>query len=445
MAAGAVFGSVQMFGTTQSEPKDPATRAAAAQVRSWAVRPLDDADGMPQCSYGAGKLLCAQSRWIYALDPANGTLLWRHEVPEALTNRPPVLSGGLVQPLTRQQGRLSGLDPASGKARWEREPSAYDAVTVAGGMLLLTGGDGKVTGVDGASGETRWSRRIAGHAAPFFVSFDRDDGDTSAYAATALDDGYTRVTAVDPGTGEVRWAARLRGALKPVGSAGGSVFFLEGDTSSGTTKAVVRYTPGTRAYRRVALPVPRLDAQASVHGDVVHVLAGGGSLEAVDMSAGRELWHLETAVSRGSVPAADDAHVFVTAADGRLLAVGARDGRLVGQTPPRMSADPGTVASALPQPVVHAGQVFAAAPPTAPCSPWTGGTRSGGAPEGAVRARAWAKPSGHARAGSLAGTRAYAALRARARGADEAYARRAHRTGRRAAPAGGGPSARVRG
>ncbi|GHF76741.1 serine/threonine-protein kinase [Streptomyces griseosporeus] len=359
VVAGGVLASAQLFGEGHSEPKDVASRAASAEVRSWAVRPLAGADGMAQCSYGAGKLLCARPGTVFALDPSTGSVLWRRAVPDTPGSGPPVVSGGLVQPPTQQRRQLAALDPASGTARWQRTMPAFDAVAPAGGTLLLTGTDGRVTGVDSTSGQVRWSRRIPGQSMPFFASF---AGDPLAYAATVSDDGSTRVTAVDPGTGDVRWDARLRGALQPVGSGRGSVFFLVDVPASDETKAVVRYTPRTGATRRVALPVPRLDAQASVHGDVVHILAAGGSLEAVDMSAGKRLWHLETSISRGSAPAADDAHVYVTAADGRLLAVDARSGRLVGQTPPRLGANADVVQSALPRPVLHGTHVYASAP-----------------------------------------------------------------------------------
>lgn len=42
------------------------------------------------------------------------------------------------------------------------------------------------------------------------------------------------------------------------------------------------------------LPVDRADPVVGVRGDVVYLLATGGSLEAVDMGARKRLWHLET-------------------------------------------------------------------------------------------------------------------------------------------------------
>ncbi|MFG2789815.1 PQQ-binding-like beta-propeller repeat protein [Streptomyces sp. NPDC048419] len=331
---------------------------AAAEFRAWVSRPVAADGGMPHCSYGAEELVCGQAGVVFALDPADGSLLWRHADGTSSRSRPPELAGGLVQPLPDDARRLVALDPASGKERWQGT-SAYSGLQRAGGMLLLTGTGGTVTGVDGASGRTKWKHRIRGQVSPQFAAF---GGSPLAYVASATGDSHTMVTAVDPVTGEVRWEARLKGSLKPVGAADGSVYFLAGDDATGATKAVVRYRPGSTAVRRMPLPVPRFGVRACVDKNVVYLLATGGSMEAVDLAARKQLWHLETSVSRGSAPAADGSHVYVTAADGRLLAVDARKGTLLGQTKPRLGSNSGVVMGSLPQPVLTRSHIYAAAP-----------------------------------------------------------------------------------
>lgn len=358
LVVGGAVASVQIF------DGGPAARATGPRVTStgfsaWEAKAVAEGTTMPQCSYGAGKLLCAQPGVVFALDPSDGRLLWRHPVATSRRSEPPVLSGGLVQPLTDQSRQLEALDPASGRPRWQRPMPVHSAMQSAGGMLLFTAADGTVTGVDGASGDTKWRRRVPGQSMPSFSSF---AGDPWAYATTASDDGSSTVTAVDPDTGAVRWQARLRGALRPVGSRRGSVFFLSVGRNSGDTTAVVRYTPESRTSRRVALPVPAQDARGTVRGSVVYILTAGGSLEAVDMDTQKQLWRLETSMSRGSAPVADARHVYVTAADGRLLAVDARSGRLLGQTPPRLGTNSDQVPAALTEPVIAGGRAYAAAP-----------------------------------------------------------------------------------
>ncbi|MFG3014717.1 serine/threonine-protein kinase [Streptomyces cinerochromogenes] len=351
-------------GNDQAPEGERAPALTAASGGTWSARPAVGGEGMPQCAYGAGKLLCARPGVVFALSPDGGGLLWRRSVGTRSTSAPPAVSGGLVQPYTDGGSRLAGLDPATGRQVWQRRLPAGTTVRYAGGTALLAGADGTVTGVDGATGDTRWRGTVPGQGVPSFAAFpgDSSTGDASAYATrTSADGASTRVTAVDPETGRVRWDVRLRGWLKPFAAQDGSVFFLAVDSTYGA-KEVVRYTPATGATRRVALPAVLDGAHATVRGNVVYVLATGGSLDAVDVRSGRHLWHLETSVSRGSEPVARGGRVFFTASDGRLLAVDAGKGRLVGQTPARLGANSAQVMSTPPAPVPVGDRVLAAAP-----------------------------------------------------------------------------------
>lgn len=360
VAVSGALAAVPAIGSGGPGPERTPVSTAPAPFSGWETVPVADGGGMPQCSHGDGKLLCAQSGVVFALDPADGTVLWRHTGTARTVSAPPVLSGGLVQAYADDGRRVEALDPASGARVWQRTVPAQGSAHTAGGVLLLAGADGTVTGVDGASGETLWSSRTPDRQGASFASF---AGDPLAYAtSTSADGARTRITAIDPDTGDVRWDARLEGTLRPVGSQDGSVCFLALEPGNGDTTAVVRHDPESGATTRVTLPVPRPDVQADVHGNVVHLLAMGGSLEAVDLEARERLWHLETSVTRASAPVADARHVYVTTPDGRLLAVRARDGRLAGQTPPRLGERSDQVVAALPRPVLVDGRVHGAAP-----------------------------------------------------------------------------------
>jgi serine/threonine protein kinase len=353
--------SVRLLSDVEPAPRGAAADppSASARFSPWATK-LASKDSQPRCSYGAQRLLCAQSGRITALDPAEGRLLWRHAIAKTDPSPQPTVAGGLVQPSLKQGRRLEALDPASGRTRWEHSVSAYTGLECAGRMILLTSKDGTVTGVDGASGETKWSRRIPGHKVPYFASF---TGDPLAYTASTSDDGSsTQVAAVDPETGGVRWDARLKGSLKPIGTAGGSLFFVSVDRVYGEAKAVVRYTPDNGTALRVALPVPLGQVHGTVHGKLVYLVGTDGSLVAVDTDARRQRWRLEAAVIRGSAPVTDGRHVYFSAPDGRLLAVDARNGKLLGQTPPRLPTNSDQVAATLPAPVVADHRVYATAP-----------------------------------------------------------------------------------
>ncbi|SED23127.1 serine/threonine protein kinase [Streptomyces sp. 2231.1] len=347
-------------GADGPEVKETGARAGVPAVRAWRTQPADRGSGIPRCTEGARRLLCFRSGSAYALDAADGTRLWRRAVGGPDANGAPALAGGVLVLPTEGGRRLVGLDPASGRTRWQRDQAAGTETRIAGDMLLVTGTDGAVTGVDGASGRESWHRRLPGRGTPALTA---DAGGTLVHAATtSLDGAYTQVTELDAGTGDTRWTARLRGVLRPVGSDGGALILLSDDSAAAVTDAVVRYSPASGTTRRTRLTVPLTAPQAAVHGRVLHLLAAGGSLEAVDLRTGKRRWHLETAVSRGSAPVATADHVYVSAPDGRLLAVAARDGRLLGQTPPRLGAGSGQVAGTLPAPLAAGAQVYATAP-----------------------------------------------------------------------------------
>ncbi|WP_431990559.1 protein kinase domain-containing protein [Streptomyces albogriseolus] len=357
------FAALGAFDDTAPPRRTAAAQSAPAGSAVWETVPVSEDSGVPQCTYGAGKLLCAAPGLVFALDPADGRTVWRHDAaPGTTRSEPPVLSAGLLHPSLDRIGDLEALDPATGEPVWQLEDTPdYDGVRAVGDALLLTRSDGMVTGVDSASGEIRWSRRIPGQAVPYFTSFGEEE--PSAYATSVSADGNpTRVTAVDPVTGDVRWDAELEGALTPVGAADGHVYLVADGAVHGDAGAVVRFTPGTGESRRVTLPVPVPEAVAGVHDGTVYLMGAGGSLAAVDLAAGEQRWRLETGVSRGSVPVSDGRHVYVAAPDGRLLGVDARKGKLLGQTRPRLGPQSDRVPATLAAPVLAGDRVYASAP-----------------------------------------------------------------------------------
>ncbi|MGW0844970.1 serine/threonine-protein kinase [Streptomyces sp. NPDC002787] len=372
LVVGAGVGAVQVLGGgggqvagATASPRASGAAAAAPALAPWTTKPAAKKAGAPQCSHGAGKLLCVQPGLVSALDPADGTVLWRHTVGGvgvAGTSDPPVESGGLVHVLTEETRRLQALDPDSGEVRWERDISAYVGKRYVGGTLLLTAADGTVTGVDSATGDTKWSRLIPGQPEAYFTSF---DGDRLAYVASVSGEGAgtrTRITAVDPETGDVRWDARLEGRLEPVGTQDDALVLTSIEGAYSDTQAVVRYDPDAGATVRVELPVRLEQARAVVRGDIVYLLSGiGGSLAAVDMEARKQVWRTETEAGRASGPVADDRHVYFTSSDGRLHAVDTRKGKLSGETASRLG-DPDRTTAALPEPVLIDGRVCAGAP-----------------------------------------------------------------------------------
>ncbi|MGX1884594.1 serine/threonine-protein kinase [Streptomyces sp. NPDC055287] len=343
---------------------------AGGTTRPWNVS-LRAAPGSdtPACSYGGGALYCsADGVRVSRLRPADGKAAWSKEETtdsrSALDDSTPVLAGGLLHVVPPGGDRLEALDPLTGARRWSVDASGGPVVLHTAKSVLLVSADGTVRAVDNTTGKTRWTRRHGGTGSLWVTSPGRKG---PVYAATPSADGTsTTVAAVDPDSGEALWEQRLDGMLSPVGTSDGALFLLAGDID-GVTRAVVRLDVTTRTARRVPLVAPLDQAQATVRGNTAYLFGVNGSLVAVDtrrtQSAERaQRWRLETSVSRASRPVATGDRVYLSAADGRLLAVDAADGRLLGQTKPRMGSGKYTFAPTLPAPVTAPGQVFATAP-----------------------------------------------------------------------------------
>lgn len=83
---------------------------------------------------------------------------------------------------------------------------------------------------------------------------------------------------------------------------------------------------------------------------------------AVNTRTSAQLWRAETSVSTASAPVVAGRRLYLTAADGRLLAVDTARGTLLGQTKARLGDGRGSLVSAIPAPVVAEGKVYSAAP-----------------------------------------------------------------------------------
>ncbi|MFF5009043.1 serine/threonine-protein kinase [Streptomyces phaeochromogenes] len=361
-----LFGVQSVDGDSGGSPDSGIERRAAADTfRPWVTKVGTGKSGIPQCTYGAGTLRCAAPGVLAAsVDPLNGKARWTRKTGTAGVGGVvgPVLSGGLVHAVTPDQKQLVALAPDTGRTRWTLDIAAEYEGSVqqnAGDTVLLTSPDGMVTGVDGKTGDRLWRHRVAGRAQPSFAYF----GGKLAYATTlGADSTSTQVIAVDLRTGDVQWRHSLDGLLVPVGAAKGTLWFTR-TNSYQETVSVVGYTHDSGRVRRIPLGLPLPSATAALHDGTAYFLATGGALVAVDLDAGKQRWRLETSVSRGSAPTADDRHVYVTSPDGRLLAADARTGKLLGQTRPRLSGDrtEGVVAE-LPVPLVVGDRVYGSAP-----------------------------------------------------------------------------------
>lgn len=330
----------------------------------------------PVCSSagpGAALYCAVPGAGTSRIDPADGRVLWTGRDASPDSARAPIVSGGVVLG-AGPDGKLRAYDPVKGAAvRDTGVPASPSGTFPAGDTLLVVADGGKVTGLDGASGTARWERPLPGHQRPDFALYDA--ASQLAYAFEHAPSGATTlVTAVEATSGRTAWQRRLDGLLTPVGGAGAGELVLTSMNGSSETVGLVRYDPGARVSSRIALPFRMSEPQVVMAGDAAYLLARGGSLLAVDTGAGvapgtaagaekAELWRLETGVGRASAPVlGEGGRLYFSAADGRLLAVDTDRGALVGQTRTRLSAGKLTYASDLPAPVAAGRLVVGSAP-----------------------------------------------------------------------------------
>lgn len=361
---------VRTVGDGDTAAPAPSVPRAEQTFRPWSVplRGGDDENRTPVCaSAGSGLYCTAPGIKAARLNPADGKTLWSAKTGDSAAQTDegmtPVLAGGLLQVVAPGGDRLEALDPESGEVSWDVDISRYSTVRPAGDVVLLVTDGGVVRAVDAATGKERWTRQRGGRGSQWVASA---GGDGPALAVTPSADGTsTLVSAVAPASGDLLWEKRVKGTLSPARPAGGFLYLLSANTD-GFTDAVVRLdTAGKpRAVRRIPLPAPVDQAQATVAGDTVYLSGSGGSLLALDTGGTKpaQLWRLETSVTHLSRPAADARAVYVTAGDGRLLAVDAVRGVLIGQTKPRMDDGRYTFASVLPAPVAAGDKLFGTAP-----------------------------------------------------------------------------------
>lgn len=388
LVAGAGAGAYAVWGGGEAGAGRPEPERAggeskgAGAVTPWRTELRASGSATPVCSTAGsgGALYCSVAGTGTArIDPADGRVVWSARSSSTRADHAPIVSGGVVL-ASGPDGKLRAFDPVKGTAVRDTALSASPGGTFpADDTLLAVADDGTVTALDGASGAPRWKGSLAQHTRPDFALYDGASGLAYAFEHTSSG-GSTLVTAVDAVSGRTSWQRRLDGVLTPVGTAGAGELVLTAMDENSDTAELVRYAPATGASARIPLPFTLDGPQVAMAGDVVYLLARGGSLLAVDTAADgaeADLWRLETGVGRASAPVlGEGGHLYFSAADGRLLAVDTARGALVGQTRARLSGGKLAYASDLPAPVT------------------TGRTVVGTAPDGSVFAVDGADPGG---------------------------------------------------
>lgn len=264
-----------------------------------------------------------------------GGILWRADLPGPVRSAAAVVDD--VVYVGSAGGFLHALDRWTGRELWRyrTDGPAHGSPAHWNGTVYVTDGAGTLHAVDARTGEGLWTLET-GSLHPWAWGHESGDLYLSAPVLAEVDgtmrlwfgagDGALR--AVDPVTGVELWSLETDGRIRStpavsdgrvvVGSADGSVYAAAATNG----RLLWRFdTPG-RELDSGAFGFDRRTVQSSpaIVGGRVYVGTRSGSLFAIDLETGVELWessHGSSWVNGG--PAVADGRVFAGSSDGRFI------------------------------------------------------------------------------------------------------------------------------
>jgi outer membrane protein assembly factor BamB len=292
-------------------------------------RTLQDEDGMPahiNTGLGAGAdavYVGTRQGTVHAFGAADGEVLWQHRLSSEVA-APPVAGGRLVVARSND-GRIYGLDAATGTPRWIQE-AVVPPLSLQGSSRVYIAGDRVYAGLDNGrllaiaadSGEVLWETAIGipeGRSEfERLVDLDADpvhDG-KSLYVASY----QTRIASVAPVSGRIQWsrdvsthqALRFDGARLYLSADDAAVLAIDPDNGA------ILWRQDGLSGRQITAPI--------LYGDMIGVADFRGYIHFMARDDGRFLGRLrlsETAIVAD--PVTDGERLYVVDALGAIQAL----------------------------------------------------------------------------------------------------------------------------
>lgn len=256
---------------------------------------------------------------VGAVRAATGEALWTHDVPFDVDGGGTgdiVATGQIVAYGTQ---KITGLDPSTGRRRWETRPGGRVTLFAAGGLLLAVA-ETALLALDAATGRTRWKYPL-----------DYGDFPVAADGMVFAVDRFGTQHAVRAGTGAPAW--KLPNAGGWGGQAGGGRLYTEA-RRDGEVLALDAAT-GRRIWSRALLARPKDDPRAQatalcLAGPTLYVGCTDDVLYALDPADGRIQWTY----------GADKPAAVQPVSTGGLVILGAPDGHVRAVAPPSAQPNP---------------------------------------------------------------------------------------------------------
>lgn len=221
---------------------------------------------------------------------ATGQKLWQVKTKQEITGG--VTAGNGLVVFGTAKGEIVALDAKDGKTLWTKDTSAsiLSPALVSDHRVVMLGNDGTVTATDSATGQMAWtfdipmpSLSIRGSSAPVLF-----DGNTVIVAGAA-----GRIYGLDLATGVPKWERRIA------------------------------VSEGTSEVQRLI----DVDGDPFVSGRQLYVVSYQGQLAAMNLDNQQINWVVDTSSLR--TPTEGLGNIYVSTADGKILAVDEQSGKIV--------------------------------------------------------------------------------------------------------------------
>lgn len=264
--------------------------------------------------------------WLYALDSGNGKLVWQSRVPSSVLAAPAVNSDTVV--IHTHDGSVEALSAAKGKHLWVHAGSTPDLISegnsspvIVGSSALVGFDSGHLAAFDLSTGRVQWERPVAIPSSGSeimqmvdIIGTPKVQGGT-AYVGTF----HGNLVAVSVSDGQLYWQQPLS-TYRAVALAPSNIIVT---TSDGSVEAFDRQT-GQQAWTQNAFNY-RFTSAPAVVGQYVIVGDYDGYAHWLSLSDGHQVAQEKVASSAiRSQPVVSNGIVYMTSADGRLIALKAK-------------------------------------------------------------------------------------------------------------------------
>jgi outer membrane protein assembly factor BamB len=242
---------------------------------------------------------------------------WTFSTDGTTTASPTIIENILY--IGDHSGKLYAIEASTGNLIWENAigREIYNCVDSSGKYIIAGNEDGNVYAVSKNDGNLAWRQNIGRTALGQTLV------DGTVYVSRS---GYGQVVSVDVSRGSVNWKYEASGGIRSnieshpavtdnkviFGSANSQIIVVDRDAGT----EVWSYDTGG----------PRVKGDPSVHNGTVFAVNNGGSVKALGLSDGSEIWTYEIGSDTRASPAIDGDKVYLGSRNGRIYALDATTG-----------------------------------------------------------------------------------------------------------------------